>query len=263
MWIREELKARGKNCFLKNYLPAVAVAVIFMLVGGELGSSFNININLDDIRQSVSHFADTGADVGSVFHISGLFRLVWAGFAGVLGILGILFVIFVKNIFEVGTHRFYMENRERRADVRSVLYGFKNGGYGNTVLALFLRDLYIALWSLLLVIPGIIKSYEYRMVPYILSENPNMPQKRAFEISRQMMDGQKMDTFILDLSFIGWNILSGLTCGVLGIFYVKPYYLATFAELYAVLRAHAFYTGALNSTDLPGYGEADYEYIRK
>ena len=75
---------------------------------------------------------------------------------------------------------------------------------------MFLKGLFQGLWSLLFVIPGIIKSYEYRMIPYILSENPNISRKRAFEISKQMMKGNKWDTFVLDLSFIGWQILSGI-----------------------------------------------------
>lgn len=268
MWIRQELKERGKNCFVKNYWPAVAVSVILLIAGGEL---FNVNINLDEITTNTGNIWNNyiAGDVfpqavrETRFHIFNLFSMVWEGIAAILSIIGVLFAIFVKNVLEVGSNRFYMENRERRADVTSILYGFKSGGYGNVVLALFLRNLYTMLWSLLFVIPGIVKSYEYKMVSYILSENPNMPQKRAFELSRQMMDGQKMEAFILDLSFIGWNILESLTCGIVGIFYSRPYYEATCAELYAVLRAHAFYTGALNSIDLPGYGEADYEYIRK
>ena len=59
----------------------------------------------------------------------------------------------------------------------------------------------------MLVVPGIIKHYEYRMIPYILAENPTMPREEAFQISRRMMMGQKMDVFVLDLSFIGWFIL--------------------------------------------------------
>ena len=73
---------------------------------------------------------------------------------------------------------------------------------------MFLRDLFTALWSLLLVVPGIVKHYEYLMVPYIIAENPAMDYKEAFQISKQMMDGEKMEAFIMDLSFLGWYLLT-------------------------------------------------------
>lgn len=82
---------------------------------------------------------------------------------------------------------------------------------GKTVWTLFLMKLYTFLWSLLLIIPGIVKSYEYRMVPYLLADCPDLSTEDAFRISREMMDGEKMNAFILDLSFIGWKILSSIT----------------------------------------------------
>ena len=101
---------------------------------------------------------------------------------------------------------------------------------------MFFRDLYTLLWSLLFIIPGIVKAYEYRMIPYILADNPDMDKDEAFTRSREMMTGQKWKTFVLDLSFIGWNILSLLTIGLLGIFYVGPYKRATRAALYDTLK---------------------------
>lgn len=105
---------------------------------------------------------------------------------------------------------------------------------------MFLRGLYIFLWSLLLFIPGIIKSYEYRMVPYLLSECPQMGSSEAFRVSKEMMYGQKMEAFILDLSFIGWEILSVCTCGLVGLFFVNPYKYATNAELFLELKRNYF-----------------------
>lgn len=258
MWLREELKMRGKNCFLKNYWIAVAAGAIILLLDGEL-IHMNVNVSIDEVGAAVENGFRSVGMMGA----GGLFRLLVSGLMSLVSLLGIFFTLFVKNVVEVGSNRLFMENREHQAGIGALLYGFRNKSYGNVVLVMFLRDLYITLWTFLFVIPGIIKSYEYRMVPYILSENPGMSHEKAFAISRQMMDGQKMDTFILDLSFIGWYLLGGITCGIAQIFYVKPYYEATFAELYAVFRAHAFYTGALTSADLPGYGETDYDYIRR
>ena len=89
-------------------------------------------------------------------------------------------------------------------------------------------------------IPGIIKSYEYRMIPYILGETPNIPKEEAFALSRAMMTGNKWKAFVLDLSFLGWYILSGLTFGILGIFYVNPYVEQTSAALYQKLKSLRF-----------------------
>ena len=101
---------------------------------------------------------------------------------------------------------------------------------------IFLRDLYIFLWSLLLIIPGIVKAYEYMMVPYLLSEDPSMPTEEAFARSKAMMDGEKWNVFVLDLSFLGWNILGACTLGILTVFYVAPYQYLTHAALYGALK---------------------------
>lgn len=108
---------------------------------------------------------------------------------------------------------------------------------------MFLRGLFTGLWSLLFVIPGIIKHYEYLMIPYILAENPGMDRQEVFAISKRMMMGQKWNVFVLDLSFIGWRLLEGITLGIVGVFYVEPYYQATMAELYAYNRNMAYQQG--------------------
>jgi uncharacterized membrane protein len=119
---------------------------------------------------------------------------------------------------------------------------------------MFLRNIYNALWYFT-IIGGVIKTYEYRMIPYILAENPKIKRKEAFELSKQMMKGNKWNTFVLDMSFFGWNFLSVLTFGVLSILYVNPYSAATIAELYIILREQAIkeqykYYEALNDKSL-------------
>ena len=73
------------------------------------------------------------------------------------------------------------------------------------------------------------------MIPYLLAENPNLTGEEAFALSKQMMNGQKWNAFVLDLSFIGWNILSGFTLGILSALYVQPYKNFTNAALYEEL----------------------------
>ena len=81
-----------------------------------------------------------------------------------------------------------------------------------------------------------IKTYEYRMIPYILAENPKTKKKEAFYLSKKMMKGNKWKTFVLDLSFVGWNFISIFTFGLLNILYINPYKVATTVELYIILK---------------------------
>ena len=107
--------------------------------------------------------------------------------------------------------------------------------FGTVFVASILQGIYLFLWTLLFYIPGIVKSYSYAMTNYILIDNPNMTANEAITESRKMMNGHKFDLFILDLSFIGWYILSSFTFGIL-LLYVQPYHLAARAEFYENIR---------------------------
>lgn len=96
--------------------------------------------------------------------------------------------------------------------------------------------------AIILAIPVIIKSYSYRLTPWILADNPKIGYQRALKLSMALTKGQKMDMFILDLSFIGWFLLCLLTCGI-GYLFLAPYYYATQAELYAVIRQNGVDSG--------------------
>ncbi len=185
----------------------------------------SININDEDVVYAASMAAPGIALVG--------FSLMLALL--VVSIVVIALYVFVLSPLEVGAQRFFIRNLNQRADVKEVTFGYDNN-YKENVKTLFLRSLFIFLWSLLLIIPGIYKAYEYRMIPYLLAEDPTMTKDRAFAESKRMMDGQKWNTFVLDLSFLGWNILSALTLGILGAFYVAPYQAQTNAALYEKLR---------------------------
>lgn len=176
------------------------------------------------------------------------FDVIRAGMAALIGFILVFLVIFVValaiafaitafllNPLELGCKRFFLRNLNMKAEVKEVCFSFDHS-YMNIVKTLFFRDLYTFLWSLLFIIPGIIKAYEYQMIPYLLAEQPDMPKEQAFAMSRQMMKGQKWKAFVLDLSFLGWSILSMFTLGILGLFYVNPYKYSTKAALYETLR---------------------------
>ena len=141
---------------------------------------------------------------------------------------------FLLNPLEVGCSRFFRKNIAGPAEFKAIGEGF--GDYGHVFGTLFLRDLFLWLWSLLFVIPGIIKSYSYRMVPYILAEHPELSANEVITRSRKMMNGNKWQAFKLDLSFIGWILLGTVTLGIVQVFWTSPYMESAQAALYLKLR---------------------------
>lgn len=141
------------------------------------------------------------------------------------------FEIFLGFPVIVGAGRFMLKSVDGRAEVKEVAYAFDHS-YKNVVKTMFHTQLSIFLWSLLLIIPGIYKQYQYRMVEYILAEHPDMYYKDVMQLSKDMMAGEKWNAFVLDLSFILWNVGSIITCGTLHVLFVAPYQYLTNAALY-------------------------------
>ena len=217
--------------FKKNYVSAVVVALLMGIFGTVSGESS---------ARRVSENSDIYS--GNLFNV-GMITGLFAGIATVVILIVLVAKVFVGNLLKMGGYRFFILNQTAQPGIGTLLDGFRSGHYVNIVLTMFLRDLFTALWSLLLVVPGIVKHYEYLMVPYIIAENPAMDYKEAFQISKQMMDGEKMEAFIMDLSFLGWYLLSAVTCGLLAIFYVNPYVQASFAEMYTFNKQKAYQEG--------------------
>ncbi len=123
--------------------------------------------------------------------------------------------------------------RTKSTSFETLFSGFSN--FGTTCVVGILQTIFLTLWSLLFIIPGIVKIYSYSMTYYVLHDNPNLSASEAITESRRMMNGYKGKLFCLDLSFIGWFLLSALTLGLLG-FYVLPYYNAARARFYEALK---------------------------
>ena len=238
MWTREQLKSNAKINFKRNYWPCVGVGFIVMLISSG-GATSGVRNGVDYVQQS-----DGTVSSGiSFFDMHSGIVMALAAVGVMFGILGILFTIFVGNVLRIGADRFFIQNRSDVPGVGTVLDGFRSGHYGNIVVIMLLKDIFTTLWTMLFVIPGIIKGLEYLMIPYILAENPGMDRKEAFMISKRMMDGEKWNAFVLELSFIGWYLVSAITCGLAGIFYVTPYVEATMTELYAYNKGKAYQEG--------------------
>lgn len=154
----------------------------------------------------------------------------------VMSILSIAFSIFIANPLIVALRRYFIKARKKQSTkINVVLDIFRKDSWLRVAITMLLKDIFTFLWFLTIV-GGFIKMYEYAMIPYIIGDNPKMKWKEAFKLSKQMMKGNKWKLFVLDLSFIGWEILSLFTFGLLNIFYVNPYKVATNVELYAILK---------------------------
>ncbi len=124
-------------------------------------------------------------------------------------------------------------------------FGHKLGGY-------LWMQLFIFFWSLLFIVPGIIKSYSYALTPYILDDCRNVRAKDALKLSIRMMKGYKWKLFVFNLSFLGWKILSLLTNGILGVFLVNPFYATALAGFYQERKQSALDDGTVSEDELNG-----------
>lgn len=274
MWTRKELKQKGKAAFLANYWKTVLVSLIVVILlagtggaGGRAGGTYkpsDEDVQFETQIPGVSGVASIPQQIESAK--DALNEAASAAGAGIVaGIIGIIVLavsliaicvdIFLLNPLSVGATRFFVKNLNTKAQIRELGFCF-DSGYRYVVKTMFFKDLYNFLWYLLLIIPGIVKAYEYRMIPYILSEHPDMPTQEVFRKSKEMMSGQKWNTFVLDLSFIGWEIVSLITSGIVGIFYVNPYRHMTSAALYERLE-YGNGTGSASA-----YGTADTAYTQ-
>lgn len=152
----------------------------------------------------------------------------------ILAVVAILLKIFIINPLNISIARMYLESKSYKVKFGRLKYAFNKEYYLNIVKSAIVLDIYKFLWSLTL-IGGIVKSYSYRMFNFIIAENPKISPLNALTLSRKMMNHYKMNAFLLDLSFLGWNILRFVTIGIAGIL-IDPYYNFTYVELYSVLR---------------------------
>ena len=225
MWNRQQVKEQAKQIMKRNYWKMFVVTLIASILTGEKTT----------IIERVQDFTSNNLSYDSQPIVySSNFELIFYSFISVASILGILYTIFIGNVIVVGKNGYFIKNHDENPELGEIFKGFK-ANYLNVVKIMFLMDLKTLLWLLLLIVPGVIKAYEYSMIPYLLAENPNLSADEAFSLSKQMTTRQKMDLFVLDLSFLGWIILGLICCGI-GILFVLPYPEATRAEVYLILR---------------------------
>ncbi len=273
MWTRARIKQEAKNGLKRfGYWMPFLISLLTGIVNGGLSSGGSATSSITTGTEYTYEYSTELTPAGLVhffeeffgefgraienFFTNPLIAMTTAFLIALAFTLGLVIAFgwgaFIGGPVIVGKNRYYMEHRAFGSKFERLFYAFHSGRYLNVVKIYFVMNIKIFLWSLLFIIPGIIKSYEYCMIPYILAENPRISMDRAFEISRKMTKGEKWKIFVLELSFIGWYLLGFLCCCV-GAIFVDPYREATFAELYQVMREKAHGLGFADYNDLPGF----------
>ena len=222
----KELRKRAWESLKGKYW----MAFIVIIVTGLIGSIGNAFVSFGQELGEVLGMVDP-AEMDSTMMIG---ALVLNGVVIISAIIGALFSLFVTNAITVGVSNYFIKNTDSKPSLKDAFSGFKVK-YKRNIGTLLLVGIKTVLWTLLFVIPGIIKAYEYAIIPYILADDPEITSKDAFKKAKQMMNGNKWRLFKLELSFFGWFVLCVLTLGI-GTFFLLPYVNAANAEFYAELK---------------------------
>ena len=222
----KELRVKAWESLKGKYWMAFFVVIVAGLLSS-IGNSFvTFGQNLSGVLGLVDP-----AELDSTMAIG---ALVLSGVVIISAIIGLILNIFVTSPMTVGLCNYFIKNTNSKPAFKDVFSGFKVK-YGRNFGTLLLVGIKIVLWTILFIIPGIIKTYEYAMVPYILADDDNISGKDAFKKSKEMMMGNKWRLFKLEFSFIGWFVLCVLTCGI-GTLFLLPYVNAASAEFYAEIK---------------------------
>jgi len=253
-------------CFITSFVSGlglgggVSISVPTFSFGFNLGKSSLIDtdskildeadFSLQTAIEVITGKSDSEAAVQAIVALLVVLVSLYLIFILIVGLIKIVIQIFVVNPVNVGMRSYFISFRGGLKQFRALGYAFSSGRYMQVVRAMFMKDLYISLWALLFIIPGIVKYYSYFLVPFIVAENPSLSTTRILEISKQTMKGKKWKLFVLQLSFIGWAILSVLSFGI-GFYFLNPYMRATETEFYECAKKEAANSGILSAGELP------------
>ena len=210
-----------------NWGISIGIAAVAWLLGGTLiGSTIIPQINFQFRGESISleKWIELAMTIGSSIG-TGAFSLNLLGLGQFI----------IGGVIQLGYAQYLLKQHNKaNFEMHDLFSQFDRFGQGFA--QKFLRGLYTFLWSLLFVIPGIVKSYAYAMTPFIMAENPDMSAGEAIEASKQLMEGHKGELFTLDLTFIGWDLLAALSFNI-GYLALNPYKNAAHAAFYKDLTA--------------------------
>jgi hypothetical protein len=244
---RGELKQRSKDLIKAAKPSVILVALIYTALSFFIyilsARLMGVNITELDAERYLQYVADGNVDY-ALATLDGMepptsSYLISLVLQVMSSIIGAGFVIFLLNTI-----------RKAGACVGNLLDGF--GFFLKIILLEVLEGIFIFLWSLLLVFPGIIAAYRYRMALYILVDNPELSARQCLRKSKEMMKGHKWELFVVDLSFIGWSILASLPMlGYAVQIWTVPYTSLTYALYYEKLSGRDIYAAGSSGETMP------------
>lgn len=223
----------ARNALRGKWGIAVIVGLVAALLGGTGSEGPKVNLNVEGGNANLNFevagqtLFSTGGDVSSGI---GGFLIGGAIYIMLAALVIAAIHMFLGSVVGVGYSRFNIELVDHNdAGFEQLFQYFPY--WKNAVCTRLLKGVYVFLWSLLFIIPGIIASYSYAMAEYILAEHPELTASEALAASKEMMDGNKWRLFCLHFSFIGWSILCAFTMGI-GNLWLNPYMNAATAAFY-------------------------------
>ncbi len=210
----KELRRIARENLAGNWGNAVLAAFLAALLGGLLSGGVSPSFEID---------AEILVELPPVVQ---RYLLALMGAASFLGLVHFI----IGGVIRQGYAVYLLKQHDRQNPETRDLFGQFNR-FGDGFCLAFLQNMFTVLWTLLFIIPGIIKTYAYAMAPYIMAENPNMTARECLKASTELMDGHKADLFFLELSFFGWSLLNLLTLGI-GSLWLNPYVNAAHAAFY-------------------------------
>lgn len=242
MWDRKELKERAKDFLRGNYGNSLVIVILLGFINSYKGNPM--------FRFFGQIFIDMSHSRGFTIFL--------------IAVLSLLFTIFIANPMLYGGDSFFLRGAScGKSNVSDFLNAFREGSYGNIVKTMLIRNIFFLLWMIPFFLPYLLiiftdmsedffmgllllsaligfpimmfKSYQYRFIPFILDDYPEMPSLEIIKRSKELTKGHKFAMFVLDLSFMGWYIL-GLLLLFIGVIFVQPYHQSTIAFLYLELE---------------------------
>lgn len=239
-----DFRSLARNALSGRWTVAVVAGLIASLLGAVATNGPEVSLNIHDSGADIAlEYADQQIyTIGSGW--SGELAGFLAGSAAFIVVAALVMaaVFFVLgSVVGAGYCQFNLDLVDRRKEPEiSTLFGYF-GHWKTMAAASFLQGLYVLLWSLLLIVPGIVASYSYAMTGYILAENPSLTASEAIEKSKEMMSGNRWRLFCLQFSFFGWDLLCSLTLGI-GNLWLRPYKQAAEAAFYREVSGTEFFT---------------------
>lgn len=220
MKTNQEYKNLSLGVLRGNWAPAIVATLVYLAIA--LVATEALGSDSSTISKIIPKLA--------------FFNGASAGLKASMGGVSFLLIVLLVGPLAIGyanAMRVYYEARNDNAT--SNMFGFAFTNYTHVLVTGLLMGIKIVLWSLLLVVPGIVKAFAYALTPYILVEHPEYSASQAIAKSEEMMKGHKVELFLLELSFIGWYFLSIITLGI-GFLWLEPYAQCAVAAFYNDLK---------------------------